>query len=94
MLSKTKIVRKNPKVVTKAKDEELMLLNTETAEITVLNFVAAFIWSLIDGVRTLEEIISAVDKKFPDTTINQVRQDVVKIIGELASKGFVVHPGL
>jgi hypothetical protein len=88
-LKKSDIPRRNPKVVTRVKDDELVLLDTETAKIVMLNFVAAFIWSLIDGVRTLDEIIRAVHKKFPETAIDQLQQDVVEIIQELVSKGFI-----
>lgn len=93
-MSRGKVLAKNPRVITRAKDEELILLNTETAEVTMLNFEAAFIWSLIDGVRELDDIVDIVHKKFPDTTTSQIKQDVLKIGEKLAAKGFILrnHP--
>ena len=83
------VFRKNSQVVAKAKDEDLMLLNTETAEIITLNFVAAFIWSSIDGVKTLDEIIKALHEKFPDATVDDLKQDVGRVIQRLRSKKFI-----
>jgi len=90
-MNKGKIFRKNPAVTTRArKNEELTLLNAETAEIVILNFVAAYIWSMIDGKKTFNTIVGILHQKFPDVSIDQIKRDSEQTIEELASRRFIL----
>jgi hypothetical protein len=67
---------------------EIALLNMRSGEYFGLNEVGAFIWSLIQEPRTVEEICSAVEREF-DVTHDRCAHDLGVLIGELEANRLV-----
>ncbi|MBN1272510.1 MAG: PqqD family protein [Candidatus Aminicenantes bacterium] len=81
--------RINPAVVQReAPDGEVVLVNLDTAASLALNQTGFIIWKLVDGRRTVEQIIDAVREHFPNTP-PEVVNDVIRLMETLAEDGFV-----
>lgn len=59
-----------------------------TVEMFALSEVGQFIWSLADGTRGVEEIVSAVVQEF-DVAEDRARTEVSEFVAQLSSYGLV-----
>jgi SynChlorMet cassette protein ScmD len=79
----------NPLVVLREEfDDWAVLFNPDTAEAVGTNPVGVFVWRLMDGSRSIEEIVDEIKTTFeavPKTTID----DIQGFIYNLFDKGFV-----
>ena len=80
----------NPSVVTrKIGEDEIVLVNADTAaSLALTNRTALVVWELIDGARSIRDIIEAVKLRFqsvPDTVDNDVRS----LLELLTRDGFI-----
>lgn len=81
--------RTNPAVVFREVSEgDAVLVNLDTAASLALNPTGSMIWQLIDGQRTIEEIVTAVRQRFSDPP-PRVGDDVVTLLEILAEDGFI-----
>lgn len=53
----SKLLRKNPDVIWKEVDGEIVLLNPKTGDCFGLQAVGTSFWELVDGTRKLDEIV-------------------------------------
>lgn len=86
-MQESKVLRKNPDMVTRVIDDETILLpiyktSDEISCIYNLNKVASRAWELIDGKRTLSEIKKMVLKEF-DTTPKEVDKEMASLLKDL-----------
>jgi hypothetical protein len=63
-------------------DGELVLLDTATGTLHVLNRVAAAVWSELDGKRDLEEIVARLSAA-AGAEPERVREDVIALLDQL-----------
>jgi hypothetical protein len=75
-------------VIARDLGEELVLLDTRDEQYYSLDEVGAFIWQLIDGQRTVADLVAAVVAEYdaPEPTI---QQDVLEILENLASEQLI-----
>ena len=83
------IVAPHPQVVAQMLPAEAVLLLPSKGEVKVLNDVGARIWALLDGKRTLSEIIELVCAEYAVLQA-QAKKDVLEFVGELAQRNLVV----
>lgn len=81
------ILRKNPDVVTRQIEDETILVpifksSVDMNCIYTFNKVASYVWSLIDGKRTLKDIKENILKKF-DTTSKEADKEMSKLLKDL-----------
>jgi len=76
------IPRRREEVVGDLTGDEAVLLHPLRREIKVLNQVGARTWSLIDGNRTVVEIVSVICEEYEATT-EQVESDTLAFLEEL-----------
>ena len=65
-----------------------LLVNPDTAGAMAVNATGVLIWSLVDGKRTIAEIIAAVEDRFPSAPVT-VRDDVLAYLTKLTEEGFI-----
>jgi len=75
-------------VVGRIYDQEGVLVNTRKAQIKVINEVGAYIWSMLDGVRSVQEIARAVSTQY-DVELDQAEQDTLEFVRDLSQKGLI-----
>lgn len=65
-------------------DTEALVVDVKTGVLYPLNGVAARIWQLCDGERTLDEIVAALAAEF-DAEEATIREDARRFVDELAN---------
>ena len=80
----------NPAIVSQPiPDGEAILVHTDTAAFLVLKNPTTFlIWQLVDGQRTVQEIVAAVRQACPDAPPT-ADKEIVEMLDLLAAKGFI-----
>jgi tRNA uridine 5-carbamoylmethylation protein Kti12 len=83
----TAVLRKNPDMVTRVIDNEMILLpifktSKEVNCIYTLNKIASQVWEMINGKRTLPDIKKLILEKF-DTTAKEVDKELGKLLKDL-----------
>lgn len=79
----------NPAVLQRqAPDGEVVLVNLDTGASVALNQTGVIVWQMLDGQRTVEEIITAVRRSFPDAP-PELANDVINLMDILAEDGFI-----
>jgi len=65
-----------------------LLVNPDTAGAMAVNATGVLVWSLVDGKRTVEEIVAAVKNRFPNAP-DTVRDDVLAYLTKLTEEGII-----
>lgn len=70
-----------------------VLFSPETEVYYAMNGVAALVWELLpQSTHSIDALCAAVSERFPDATPEQIRDDVVELLGELQRSGLVESP--
>lgn len=85
MLSMEDRVQREEKIPWRLIEGEAVLVNIESGEVIHLNDVAAEIWSVIDGTKSIQEIIEHVNHEF-EAERATIEKDVFDFIGKLIEK--------
>ena len=67
---------------------EALLLNLDTAACLALNHTGVVVWQLVDGKRSVQQIIAAVQRHFNNVP-DAVADDVSALLDTLAEDGFI-----
>ena len=76
----------HPQVATRTVEGSAVIVLADSGEVTVLNPVGTSVWELADGLRTVEEIIAAVEAEY-DVSPEQAHQDVTAFLLTLVEAG-------
>lgn len=82
------IVAKAPSTAWRIIEGEAVILSMETKILQGLNPVGSRVWELIDGQRSLEEIVAVIVQEF-DVAPPEAAQDVRGFIQELLDRALV-----
>ena len=79
----------NPIVVLREEfDDWAVLFNPDTADAVGTNPVGVAVWKLIDGKRSIEDIVSKIKNSFEDTP-DAAFKEIAAFVNTLAENGFV-----
>ena len=79
----------NPVVVLREEfDDWAVLFNPDTADAVGTNPVGVAVWKLMDGKRSVEDIISKIRDRFEDTP-PAAREEITAFVNTLAEHGLV-----
>jgi hypothetical protein len=79
---------RQPEVVAPPASEAVLMLSNH-GELFQLNLVAGFVWELIDGSRTADELVDEVTEVF-DINEERARADVCELLRRLDDLGLLV----
>ena len=79
--------RKN--LICKKLGDEAMLYDPATENVHVLNITSLFIWNLLDGKHSSQEIESKMRENFTISPETNVQDDIAKILEEFKGKGLL-----
>ena len=82
-MSKETIYKQKDGVSSRRLGEELMLYDSENDKVHVLNEIAAFIWKLLDGTNTVEDIENILRQRFKDTSPKDISGDIKETLERL-----------
>ncbi|MCM8796380.1 MAG: PqqD family protein [Candidatus Omnitrophica bacterium] len=88
MLWKGKIPFKSPEVAWRTVDGESIIVLTKESRVIVLNEVGTYIWELIDGRRSFQEIVTAVTEEFEVSALRATEESAA-FLEEIAAKGII-----
>jgi hypothetical protein len=85
-------VRRNPEVVARelAPPEGAVLLHLETGAYHGLNRVGFVVWELLDGERTVAELVDGVRERIPDAP-PEVERDVIAFLEGAIERNLVLE---
>lgn len=72
---------------------DLILHDTDTGELVVLNAVGAAAYELVNGARTSADIAEELATMFPDVPPARIAEDVDTFLRDLARRKLLVHTG-
>jgi Coenzyme PQQ synthesis protein D (PqqD) len=84
-------IRRSPQVAARelSAEEGAVLLHLETAQYHGINPVGLAIWELLDGDRTVTDVVAAVRAQVQDPP-PQLEDDVLEFLNDVLERGLVV----
>jgi hypothetical protein len=81
--------RKAERMIAREEDESLLLFDSDSGSVKVLNETAALVWNSIDGKTPVKDLIDTVVKAFPDSERQMVVTDVLAFLKDLREHTFI-----
>lgn len=69
-------------------ENEGLLVHGQKGKVRIVNFVGDFIWNLIDGQKSVAEIIDQVKSEF-NYQIDTIKSDVIHYLQELSDRSLI-----
>lgn len=69
-------------------DGELLLYDPRSAVTLHLNGPSAVVWQLLDGQRSLADIVAVVQESYPEQA-DQIPEDIAAVIKDLADRNVI-----
>jgi len=80
---------RNPVAVLREEfDDWAVLFNPDTAQAVGINPVGVSVWRLIDGKRTIKDVVQKIEQQFDDVS-ETVQEEVSAFVENLTEGGFV-----
>jgi hypothetical protein len=86
------ILSRSPKTAWRVIEGEAVILSLDTKAFRGLNPVGSRVWELIDGRRSVDEIVEVILREF-DVTPERAAEDVHTFVRELLDKELVIRGG-
>ena len=90
MLPLDTVISKNTKVPWRIIEGEAVLVKVDSGEVVQLNEVAAEIWRVIDGNKTIAEIVDHIHGLF-EVDRKQVKKDALEFVQSLLDKNLALR---
>ena len=88
MISLENVPIQNPSVVGRIVSNEAVIVLPEKGQVKVLNEVGARIWSLVNGVRRVREIVAIINLEFA-VSEEEAMNDTREFLTQLADRGII-----
>ena len=92
MVSTSAVPRKAMATSFRVVDGQAIVMQAENAEVHILNDVGTRVWGLLDGKRTVEEIVDLVGKQLRseyDGVPQDLAADVIAFIEDIGKRGMI-----
>ena len=80
-----RVPKHHPQVISRAVDDETLLLKLDTGQVSLLNEVGGQVWQLMDGSRKLADIIQTMGMSY-GVDQHRVEADLQVFIQDLADR--------
>jgi hypothetical protein len=81
--------KKAERLITSEEEGSLIVFDSDSGSIKVLNETAALVWNWIDGETTVEDLIEMVVRENPDEKRDTIEEDVMKFVTDLQQNRFI-----
>lgn len=88
MTGQTRFPARNPELIWRPVDDELVIVRPSDGQIRVLNGVGALIWKSLDGRRTVGDIAGLVCAEY-EVSLEQAEDDIRLFLEPLTEDGMV-----
>lgn len=83
------MLKLNPDLVFREDNDGGLIFDPATGDVQVLNETAAFICTLLDGTKTVEEVVAAVLAEFEVEDLATARADAEQFVNGLRSRSMI-----
>lgn len=90
MMSLENRLRRKERVLAQQVSGTLVLLNLDDGHYHALNRVAARVWDLCDGTRSVSDVVSVLCQEY-DAPAEMIQVDVLELLEDLTSEKLVVE---
>ena len=90
MLNLATIPTRNPDVIGRVVDDETVLVMPKKGQVKVLNEVGTVIWGMVDGKRTINQIIDKICADF-EVDRDAAEKDTVRFIADLLDRELIIN---
>lgn len=80
---------KSDNLVVRELDDELVILDTKTGFVHVLNSTGKIIWYLLDELDSVDDIVTALMALYANSNLSVVQSDVTEITDDLIENGLI-----
>lgn len=80
---------KSDDLIVRELNDDLLILDTQTGFIHVLNSTGKIIWHLLDELDNVDDIIVALMEIYANSNLSVVRSDVLEMVTEMKEKGII-----
>ncbi|MBU1627070.1 PqqD family protein [bacterium] len=81
--------KKNNSILEKGSEPEVVLYNSETATVYIVNKTAFKIWKLSDGRHTIDDIVDKLKKSFNISDNSSIFSDIESTLAEFKTRGLI-----
>jgi len=81
---------RNPDIIVRSLDDEVLLVDNETDAIFNLNPIGTAIWQFLQIPKKDEEIIETLKLAFPDSSPQQIVTDTKNLLRQLVERDLVI----
>ena len=85
----TQIYARNPEILEKMLDDELLLIDNGSDIIFNLNPIGTAVWQFLESPRAAEEILSILYSAFPDVPKEQIHKDTESLLEHLVNRNLI-----
>lgn len=89
-MSKETKYKKKKGISSQRLGQDLMLYDSESDKVHVLNETGAIIWELLDGKNTMGKIEKILAQRFDDASPQDISKDIEEILRKLEKEGLVI----
>lgn len=82
--------RKSQEVDCEELESEVLLLNTKTLEVRLLNDLGAVLWDALDEYNNLESLAELLSEAKPETSYDENFKSITQFIDELVNSGYLL----
>ncbi len=89
-MSKETKYKKKKGISSQRLGQDLMLYDSESDKVHVLNETGAIIWELLDGKNTMGKIEKILAQRFDDASPQDISKDIEEILRKLEKEGLII----
>lgn len=81
--------KKAEKLICRKEEDSLLIFDSHSGDIKILNETAEYIWNALDGNTPISAIIDEIARKNPDVEKQVIKDDVYRFLEELQELEFI-----
>jgi hypothetical protein len=78
-----------PDILSRSFADEVLLAAPRRNEVDQLKGPAADVWDLLDGPRTLDQVVTELKRRYGGAPVEKVRDEVQALLDDLVARGWV-----
>ncbi len=71
-------------------DGDLILMNLDTRQVTILNAAARVLWEAVEDFPTRDDLMGLLREAFPERPAAELERELDAVLGTLTEQGFLV----
>lgn len=82
------VPQRHPQVAARTIDDQAVIILADSGNVTILNPVGTRVWDLIDGIRSVSDILTVITREY-EVTPEEAQTDVYAFLTDLTERGAI-----